>query len=122
LITEERNKDMLFSDPYFVTGHVVTVCKDDTFITGKDSLTAKVVRVETDTTSAADVSEMAGIIVKHYVYFMAAFDDLMRGTIDAVVSDNTIASLYVAEYLDKLKDIQAVNNCLLQYQAVAERG
>jgi polar amino acid transport system substrate-binding protein len=34
---------------------------------------------------------------------MAAFDDLMNGAIDAVVSDNTIASIYVARNPDKLK-------------------
>ena len=102
-ITDGRQKDMLFSDPYFLTGHVVTVRKDDTSITGKDALTGKVVGIETGSTSAASVSEMEGVTVKDYVDFMAAFDDLMNGAIDAVVSDNTIASIYVARNPDKLK-------------------
>jgi polar amino acid transport system substrate-binding protein len=102
-ITDGRQKDMLFSDPYFLTGHVVTVRKDDTSITGKDTLTGKVVGVETGSTSAASVSEMEGVTVKDYVDFMAAFDDLMNGVIEAIVSDNTIASNYVANYPDKLK-------------------
>lgn len=102
-ITEARQKDMLFSEPYFVTGHVVTVFIENNTITGKDSLVGKVVGVETGSTSAADVNEMKGVIVKYYVDFPAAFDDLMNGKIDAVVSDNTIASIYVANYPDKLK-------------------
>jgi polar amino acid transport system substrate-binding protein len=102
-ITEARQKDMLFSEPYFVTGHVVTVFIKNNTITGKDSLVGKVVGVETGSTSAASVSEMQGVIAKYYVDFPVAFEDLMNGKIDAVVSDNTIASLYVANYPDKLK-------------------
>jgi polar amino acid transport system substrate-binding protein len=102
-ITEERRKDMLFSDYYFVTGHVLTVRKDDTSITGKDSLAGKVVGVETGSTSAASVSEMAGVTVKDYLDLTYAWDDLVNGVIDAVVSDGTIASYYVARYPDKLK-------------------
>jgi len=102
-ITDERRQDMLFSDPYFVAGHVVTVRQDETSITGKDSLTSKVVGVETGSTSSATVSEMPGVTVKDYVELNAAFDDLMNGAIDAVVSDSTIASNYVAGYPDRLK-------------------
>lgn len=102
-ITEARQKDMLFSQPYFVSGHVVTVFIENNTITGKDSLVGKVVGVEPGSTSAASVSEMQGVIAKYYVDFPAAFDDLMNGKIDAVVSDNTIASLYVTNYPDKLK-------------------
>jgi len=102
-ITEARQKDMLFSEPYFVTGHVVTVFIENNTITDKDSLIGKVVGVETGSTSAADVSEMQGVTAKYYVDFQAAFDDLMNSKIDAVVSDKTIASYYVANYPDKLK-------------------
>jgi polar amino acid transport system substrate-binding protein len=106
-ITEARQKDMLFSDPYFVTGHVVTVFIENNTITDKDNLMGKVVGVETGSTSAASVSEMKGVIAKYYVDFPVAFDDLMNGKIDAVVSDNTIASIYVANYPDKLKIVGA---------------
>lgn len=57
-ITYERREDMLFSDPYFATGQVITVRKDETIITNKDSLMGKVVGVETGSTSAAKISEM----------------------------------------------------------------
>lgn len=102
-ITEERKKDMLFSDPYFVAGHVVTVRKDNTSITDKDSLTDKVVGVEIGSTSAVYVGEMAGVTIKAYVEYGPAFNDLMNGVIDAVVSDNTIALNYVTKNPDKLR-------------------
>ena len=102
-ITEGRQKDMLFSDPYFVSGQVITVSVNNNTITGKDSLTDKVVGVETGSTSATSISEMQGVTAKHYTDFPTAFDDLMNGKIDAVVSDNTIASIYMANYPGKLK-------------------
>jgi polar amino acid transport system substrate-binding protein len=104
-ITEARQKDMLFSEPYFVTGHVITVFIENNTITGKDSLVGKVVGAETGSTSAADVSEMEGVTAKYYVDLRVAFDDLMNNKIDAVVSDKTIASVYVTNYPDKLKII-----------------
>lgn len=116
-ITEERKKDMLFSNQYFVTGHVVTVRKDNTSITGKEKLTGKVVGVETASTSAADVNAMEGVTVKDYIDFPAAFNDLIDGKIDAVVSDNTIASNYVATYPDKLKI--AVERFTTEYYGIA---
>jgi glycine/serine hydroxymethyltransferase len=36
-ITEERAKNMSFSEPYFAAGQVVTVAKGNTDITGKDA-------------------------------------------------------------------------------------
>jgi polar amino acid transport system substrate-binding protein len=102
-ITEERQKDMLFSDPYFMVKHVVTVHKDNTSITGKDSLTGKVVGVGMGSTSAADMSEMEGVIIKAYSEYGSAFDDLMNGVIDAVVSDDPIAINYAIRNPDKLR-------------------
>jgi polar amino acid transport system substrate-binding protein len=102
-ITEERKKDMLFTDPYFITGQVVTVGKDNTTITGKDDLAGKVVGVETASTGASSISKIQGITVKDYADLKAAFNDLMNGTINAVVCDMTVASYYVEKYPDKLK-------------------
>jgi len=102
-ITEARQKDMLFSEPYFISGHVITVGVMNNTITGKDSLSGKVVGVEEGSTSAADVSKMQDVTAKHYADFPVAFDDLMNGKIDAIVSDGTIASLHAANYPGQLK-------------------
>jgi ABC-type amino acid transport substrate-binding protein len=102
-ITEERKKDMLLSDPYFITGQVVTVGKDDTSIAGKNDLADKVVGVETASTGAANISKIQGVTVKDYADLSAAFNDLMNGAINAVVCDMPVASYYVEKYPDKLK-------------------
>jgi len=102
-ITEKRSKDMLFSDPYFVSGHVITVQKDNTIITGKDSLAGKVVGVKTDTTSAIEVSKMYDVTIKAYVDYEEPFQALMNGKIDAVVSDDIFALSIVNENPTKIK-------------------
>jgi len=106
-ITQERKKDMLFSDPYFLAGQVVTVLKDNTTITGKDSLTGKVVGVETGSTGADSISAMTGLTIKEYGDLTEGWNDLLNGAIDAIVSDNTIAALYVARYPETLKMVGA---------------
>ena len=106
-ITTEREKDMLFSDPYFLAGQVVTVLKDNTTITGKDSLTGKVVGVETGSTGAQSISGMTGLTIKEYSDLSQGWNDLLNGTINSVVADNTIAAIYVARYPDKLKMVGA---------------
>jgi polar amino acid transport system substrate-binding protein len=106
-ITPERQKEMLFSEPYFVSGQVVMVFIENDTIIGKDSLGGKVVGVETGSTGAAAVNQMSGVIAKHYTDMSTAFNDLMNDKIDAVVSDDTIASLYLRNYPQSLKMVGA---------------
>lgn len=106
-ITEARRQNMLFSDSYFVAGQVVTVRQDDTSITGKDSLTGKIVGVETGSTGAASISQMPDITIKDYADLTSAWDDLENGIIDAIVSDNTVALEYTSRSPDKLKIVGA---------------
>jgi len=102
-ITEGRKKDMLFSEPYFVAGHVVVARADNSSITGKESLPGRVVGVETGSTSADSLSDIADVTIEYYVDFGSAFDDLMNGVIHAIVSDNTVAAYYASENPDKLR-------------------
>jgi polar amino acid transport system substrate-binding protein len=106
-ITPERQKEMLFSEPYFVSGQVVMVFIENNTITSKDTLSGKVVGVETSSTGAAAVSQMPGVTAKHYTDIAAAFDDLMNNKIDVVVSDDTVASLYLKNYPQSLKMVGA---------------
>ena len=102
-ITEKRRQDMLFSDSYFVAGHVITVRKDNTTITGKDSLLGKVVGVKAGTTSALEVSEMHDVTMKTYADYEEPFHALMNGEIDAVVSDDIFALGFIDRNPTKLK-------------------
>lgn len=102
-ITEERKKDMLFSDPYFEAGQIVTVRKDNTSIAGKDNLGGKKVGAQIGTTGAIEVGKISGATLKTYDDIGLAFQDLMNGQIDAVVADNPLALSYVGKNAAKLK-------------------
>lgn len=107
-ITEDRKKQMLFSDPYFEAGQLVTVRKDNTVITGKDALAGKVAGAQIGTTGAFEVEKIKGATLKTYDDIGLAFQDLINGQIDAVVADNPLALGYVGKHPDKLKTVGAV--------------
>lgn len=102
-ILPERAEAMLFSDPYFEAGQLVTVRLDNTDITSKDDLGGKVVGAQLGTTGSFEVEKIAGATLKTYDDIGLAFQDLMNGQIDAVVADNPVALNYVSKNSDKLK-------------------
>ena len=101
-ITEERKKDMLFSDPYFAAGQIVVVRKDNTTITGPETLKGSV-GAQIGTTGSMEIEKIKAATLKTYDDIGLAFQDLMNGQINAVVSDNWLALGYVAKNPDKLK-------------------
>ncbi len=103
-ITEDRKKDMLFSDPYFAAGQLVVVQKSNTTITGKDTLTGQV-GVQLGTTGDIEVKKIKNATTKPYDDIGLAFQDLMNGQVNAVVCDNPVALLYVGKNSDKLKTV-----------------
>jgi polar amino acid transport system substrate-binding protein len=103
-ITESRKKDMLFSDPYFEAGQIITVQKNNTSITGKDNLKGQV-GAQIGTTGAIEAEKISGASLKTYDDIGLAFQDLMNGQIAAVVCDNPVALLYANNYPDKLKTV-----------------
>jgi polar amino acid transport system substrate-binding protein len=106
-ITEDRQKDMLFSDPYFAAGQLVVVRKDNTTITGKDTLKGAVA-VQLGTTGDIEVKKIVAATSKPYDDIGLAFQDLINGQVDAVVCDNPVALLYVGKNSDKLKTAGSV--------------
>jgi len=101
-ITEDRKKDMLFSDPYFAAGQIVVVGINESTITGPGNL-AGVVGAQIGTTGAFEIEKIAGTTLKTYDDIGFAFQDLMNGQIVAVVCDNPVALGYVGENPTKLK-------------------
>jgi polar amino acid transport system substrate-binding protein len=93
---------MLFSDAYFKAGQIVTVRKDNTTITGKDTLTGEV-GAQLGTTGAMEVEKLSGVTLKTYDDIGLAFQDLMNGQINAVVCDNPVALGYVGKNPGTLK-------------------
>ena len=104
-ITDDRKKEMLFSDPYFEAGQMVTVRVDNTSITSKNNLGGKKVGAQLATTGAIEVGKIAGASLKTYDDIGLAFQDLMNGQIDAVVCDNPVALNYAGKNSTRLKTV-----------------
>ncbi len=103
-ITAERQKAMLFSDPYFTAGQIVVVLKGNTSFTSKDNLTGDV-GAQLGTTGAMEVEKLTGVSLKTYDDIGLAFQDLMNGQINAVICDVPVAQGYVGANPDNLKTI-----------------
>ena len=102
-VTEERKKSMLFSDPYFQAGQIVCVRLADNTINSKDDLAGKTVGGQANTTNITAASKIAGAKVRAYDRLDQAFQDLINGQIDAVITDYPVALSYAARNKDKLK-------------------
>lgn len=97
-ITEERKKQMLFSEPYITVGQIMTVREDSELVT-LDDFKDKVIGVQIGTTGAIMVQEWADKgLVKYNGYdtIDLAYLDLKAGQIDGVLADNTMAVGYTA--------------------------
>jgi polar amino acid transport system substrate-binding protein len=101
-ITEDRKKDMLFSNPYYAAGQIVVVQKSNTTVNSKNDLTGKV-GAQLGTTGAMEVEKITTATLKTYDDIGLAFQDLLNGQIEAVVCDNPVAMQYVVTNPDKLK-------------------
>lgn len=95
-VSDGANQPITLSEPYFSAGQVVVVKKGNLAITGRDQLAGMVVGSQKGTPGAAEIGKIAGAQFKSYDSFNLAFDDLIRGLIDAVVADNPLALSYVS--------------------------
>jgi polar amino acid transport system substrate-binding protein len=107
-ITEDRKKDMLFSDPYFEAGQIIVVRKDNTSITSPASLSGKKAGAQIGTTGAMEIQKVSGATLKTYDDIGLGFQDLMNGQIDAVVCDNPVALGYVGKNSTKVKTVGTI--------------
>ena len=107
-ITDERKKTILFSDPYYAAGQIVTVRKDNDGVKGKDDLPGKTVGGQIGTTGIIEAGKIPGTKVKTFDEVGFAFQDVINGQLDAVIADNPVAQLYVNKNKDKLKTVGPV--------------
>lgn len=107
-ITADRQKAMLFSDPYFDAGQIVTVQSINTTIKTKADLTGKKVAAQLGTTGAIEAGNIPGAVVRPYDDIGLAFQDLKNGQVDAVICDNPVALNYVATSPAELKTVGTV--------------
>ncbi len=104
-ITDERKKSMLFSDPYFAAGQIITVRKDNTDIKSKDDLSGKKIGAMIGTTGAIEAEKIKDVQYKAYDTIDLAFLDVMNGQLDAVIADNPLALGFVGKNAEKIKTV-----------------
>lgn len=104
-ITEDRKKEMLFSDPYINAGQIVVVQTSNTEVKSKDDLVGKTIGAQLGTTGEMEGKAIAGTTVKPYDTIDLAFLDLINGQIDAVIADYPTAFGFIAKSSDKIKAV-----------------
>jgi glutamate transport system substrate-binding protein len=106
-ITEDRKKIVDFAGPYFLAHQDLLVRRNETEITGPDTLNGKDLCSVPGTTSAANVTKFyqGRINLKEFPRFSDCVAALDRSEIDAVTTDDVILAGYAAQpqYLGKLK-------------------
>ena len=94
-VTPDRQKNMLFTDAYYVAAQVIVV-KEDSSIKGKADLEGKKVSVQTGTTADEGCTD-AGLDVQAFNANADAKAALTTGKVDAWVVDNLTALQMVEE-------------------------
>ena len=94
-VTPEREKNMLFTDPYYNAAQVIVVAEGSS-ITGKADLVGKVASVQTGTTAESGCQD-EGIDVQAFAANADAKAALTTGKVDAWVVDNLTAMQMVEE-------------------------
>ena len=100
-ITEERKKEMLFSDPYMDNRQIIVV-RAESDIQSKADLAGKIVAAQADSSALKaiqaepEVKDSFGDLVESPDYVVALLE-LKQGSVDAVVVDETMGSYYISQ-------------------------
>ncbi|MBO4702045.1 MAG: basic amino acid ABC transporter substrate-binding protein [Lachnospiraceae bacterium] len=95
-ITEDRLKNINFSDPYATAAQVIII-KDDSDITSPDDLVGKTIGVQLGTTGDIYAEDIEDATLERYNKGFEAVQALLQGKIDAVIIDNEPAKVYVSQ-------------------------
>jgi polar amino acid transport system substrate-binding protein len=102
-ITEERDKEMDFSDPYIIVSQAVLVRVADKALTMDDFKKGRKLGAQTATTNAQLGEELVGREnLNLYDTFAAAVAALKNGDVDGVIIDGTSAVAYEQEFAGEL--------------------
>lgn len=95
-VTEDRLKNVAFTDTYTKASQVVIV-KEGSDIATPDDISGKVVGVQLGTTGDIYVSDMEDVVVERYNKGFEAIQSLLTDKIEAVVIDQEPAKVFVSE-------------------------
>ena len=105
-ITPERQKEMLFSDPYFSGGQVIIVSNDNQEIKGVNDLSGKKIAAQKNTTSYTEAKKYT---LENLIYTYIDFDTVSNtnivkefkdGKFDAIIVDYTQALVIIKNNAD----------------------
>lgn len=99
-VTEERKKNVDFSDGYYKASQVIIVKSENSDINGAESLKGKKIGVQLGTTGDIEAAKIEGAEIKQYNAAFAAIMELKNGKIDAVVLDYEPAYNFVRKNQD----------------------
>jgi glutamate transport system substrate-binding protein len=105
-ITDKRKADVAFAGPYFVAGQDLLVRKDESSITGKDSLKGKKVCSATGSTPLQRVRDLKlteDTNISEFKTYSECVSQLLDKRADAVTTDDAILKGYAAQNPSKLK-------------------
>ena len=107
-ITEERKKNMLFSEPYMTNKQIIFVRKgEDPGIKAETDLSGKTVGTQAGSTAEDYITGKADLKdtfkeFKTYGDYISAFMDLENGRLDAIVCDEIVGRYYMSKHPDKI--------------------
>lgn len=105
-ITDERKKQIDFSEPYFMSGQIIIVKNGNTAVKKSDDLSGKTVGVELGTTGDKSAQTLDKKLksktskgmkeIKKYDKATDALQDLQTGRSDAVIIDEPVGRYYIS--------------------------
>lgn len=96
-ITDARKQKVNFTDPYYESGLMAIVGKDNTTIKSLDDLKGKTIAVQLGTTGAEAASKIEGAKVKTFDTSDTACLELKNGGADAVISDLPVLQYFLKQ-------------------------
>jgi polar amino acid transport system substrate-binding protein len=102
-ITDELRQQLVFSDSYLTVGQVIVVKKGNIVIADRDHLTGMVVGTQKGSPGAIALQNLPGVESVVYPTFDVAFQELIRGNIDAVIASEPRALNYAGIPANNLK-------------------
>ncbi len=95
-ITEDRKKNINFSDPYTEAAQVIVV-KNGSPVQSPDDLEGKTIGVQIGTTGDIYAADIADATIERYSKYFEAINALLQDKIDAVIVDREPARVFVDE-------------------------
>lgn len=111
-ITEERSKNMLFSDPYFAANQSLAVPSDSSVTRTSELKAGDKVAVQTGTTGEIWAKEHLapkGIEVKGYALIPDCFGAMLAKDADAVIADFQVAADYAKDPVRKAEVVEQID-------------